>query len=324
MLWNLSSSFTASLRIPLKGSASSLAEVAVLLMAYGTPRSDDEIAPYLTDIRRGQPPSREALEELKQRYRKIGGRSPLLEITNTQASALQQKLKEDGVQARVYVGMRHWHPYINETVPQILGNGHERLVALPLAPHYSQISIGGYKQALEKALSNSKIRPDFVESWYDNPVFHEAVAEKARSALEKFPAPKEVDVIFTAHSLPERILKTGDPYSSQIQASIQAVANILGLSHWSLAYQSAGMTNEKWLGPDILEELKLRGTGSSVLIVPIGFVSDHLEILYDIDVKAQEFAKSRGLRLVRSESLNASPTFIRALAEIVKARANAR
>jgi ferrochelatase len=290
-------------------------------MAYGTPSSDDEIAPYLADIRRGHPPSPEAVEELKQRYAKIGGRSPLLEITRTQASALQQQLNEGGVEAIVYFGMKHWHPYINETVPKILQDGHERVVALALTPYYSQISIGGYKQALHKALSGSEIRLDFVESWHDNPIFHEAVAEKAGNALNKFPAHERVDVIFTAHSLPERILETGDPYPSQIQTSSQAVADMLGVSHWSLAYQSAGMTNEKWLGPDILEELKSRGAGSNVLIVPIGFVSDHLEILYDIDVKARALAKSRGLTLVRSESLNASPTFIRALAEIVKAKA---
>jgi ferrochelatase len=290
-------------------------------MAYGTPRSDDEIASYLTDIRRGHPPTPEAVEELKQRYRKIGGRSPLLEITRTQASALQQKLNEGGVEAKVYFGMKHWHPYISETVPKILQHGHKRLVALALAPHYSQISIGGYKQALDKVLSESKMRLDFVESWHDNPTFHEAVAEKAGNALKKFPVPEKVDVIFTAHSLPERILETGDPYPSQIQTSSQAVADILRVSHWSLAYQSAGTANEKWLGPDILEELKSRNAGSNVLIVPIGFVSDHLEILYDIDVKAQALAKSRGLTLVRSESLNTSPTFIRALAEIVKARA---
>jgi ferrochelatase len=324
MLWSLLSSCTASLRILHKSSVSNLAGVAVLLMAYGTPNSDDEIAPYLMNIRRGQPPSPDAVGELKQRYRKIGGRSPLLEITNRQASALEQKLNEDGFQASVYVGMKHWHPYINETVPEILRNDHERLVALALAPHYSQISIGGYKQALDKALSDSKIRLDFVESWYDNPLFHEAIAEKARDALNKFPVPEQVDIIFTAHSLPERILEKGNTYSSQVQASSQAVAHILGLSHWSLAYQSAGMTNEKWLGPDLLEELKSRGTGSSVLVVPIGFVSDHLEILYDIDVRAQGLANSRGLTLVRSESLNASPTFIRALAEIVKARVKTR
>jgi ferrochelatase len=261
------------------------------------------------------------VDELKQRYRKIGGLSPLLEITNTQALALQQKLNEDGVPAKVYVGMKHWHPYIHETVPQILHDGHERLVALALAPHYSQISIGGYKQALDKTLSNSTVQLDFVESWYDNPFFHQAVVEKAKDGLNRLPSSPMVDVIFTAHSLPESILEKGDPYPSQVQASSQAVADMLGLSDWSLAYQSAGMTEEKWLGPDLLEELKSRSRGSSVLIVPIGFVSDNLEILYDIDVKAQELAKSRGLNLVRAESLNASPTFIRALAEIVKARA---
>jgi ferrochelatase len=297
-----------------------LVEAAVLLMAYGTPSSEDEIAPYLTGIRRGISPSPQVLAEVRRRYRKIGGRSPLLEITNSQASVLQQKLNDGNVKARVYVGMRHWHPYINDVVPEILRNGHERLVALALAPHYSRISVGGYKQILDEALSNSKMELDFVESWYDNSLFHEAVAEKARAALNKFSASDGVDVIFTAHSLPERVLETGDPYSSQIRASSEAVANMLGLNHWSLAYQSAGMTNEKWLGPDILEALESRHAGSSILIVPIGFVSDHLEILYDIDVEAQEFAKNRGLRLVRSESLNASPTFIRALAAIVKAR----
>jgi ferrochelatase len=299
---------------------SDLVGAAVLLMAYGTPSSEDEIAPYLADIRRGISPSPQVLAEVRQRYRKIGGRSPLLEITNSQASALQQKLNDNNVKARVYVGMRHWHPYINDVVSEILRNGHERLVALVLAPHYSRISAGGYRQILDKALSNSKMELDFVESWYDSQLFHEALAEKARVALSKFSDSDDVDVIFTAHSLPERILETGDPYPSQIRASSEAVANMLGLNHWSLAYQSAGMTNEKWLGPDILEALESRHAGSSILIVPIGFVSDHLEILYDIDVEAQELAKNRGLRLVRSESLNASPTFIRALAAIVKAR----
>jgi ferrochelatase len=314
----------ASPRILQKSSVSSLAGVAVLLMAYGTPSSEDEIAPYLAGIRRGRPPTPREVEELKQRYRMIGGRSPLLEITRTQASGLQQRLKEDGVEARVYFGMKHWHPYINETVQKILQDGYERLVALALTPYYSQMSIGGYKQALDKAFWNSKMCIDFIESWYDNPIFHEAVAEKVRNALDKFPFSANVDLIFTAHSLPERILEKGDPYSHQIQVSSQAVADLLGLGHWSVAYQSAGMTQEKWLGPDILEELKSRSRGSSVLIVPIGFVSDHLEILYDIDVKAQQLAKDVGLKLLRSESLNATPTFIRALAEIVKPRTNAR
>ena len=157
---------------------SSVVEVAVLLMAYGTPSSEEEVAPYLTDIRHGRPPSPEAVEELKQRYRRIGGRSPLLEITNAQASALQEKLNADGLTARVYVGMRHWHPYIKEAAQKILHEGQKKLVALAMAPHYSRLSIGGYKQALDEAISGSSVQVDFVESWCDNPVFHQAVAEK--------------------------------------------------------------------------------------------------------------------------------------------------
>ena len=291
-----------------------------MVMAYGTPSSEEEIAPYLTGIRHGRPPSPEAVEELKQRYKRIGGHSPLLEITNAQASALQEKLNADGLRARVYVGMRHWHPYIKESVQKILQEGQKKLVALALAPHYSRLSIGEYRQALDEAISRSPIRVDFVEGWSDNPVFHQAVAEKAREALSKFPSAANVDVIFTAHSLPERILESNDRYPAQLRASSQAVADLLELNRWSLAYQSAGMTGEKWLGPDLAQELGSHPMGSNILIVPIGFVADHLEILYDIDLEAQEFANHHGLKLVRAESLNASPTLIRALADVVKRR----
>jgi ferrochelatase len=298
-----------------------LVEDAVLLMAYGTPSSEDEIAPYLADIRHGRPSRPEIVEELKQRYQKIGGRSPLLDITIAQGSALQKELDPNGEVVRVRVGMKHWHPYIHEIVPQILRDNPNRIIALALAPHYSQISIGGYRQALNEALSNSSsVRVDFVESWYDNSLFHEAVAEKVRDALRRFPASAKVEVVFTAHSLPERILELNDPYPSQLQASCRAVADLVGLDEWSFAYQSAGMTGEKWLGPDILEKLSSYSSGGNVLVVPIGFVADHLEILYDIDVEAQEFAKGRGLRLIRTASLNTSPTFIQALADVVKRR----
>lgn len=297
-----------------------MAEVAVLVMAYGTPSSEEEVAPYLNGIRRGKSTSPKTVEELRQRYRKIGGRSPLLEITNAQASALEGKLNADGVAARVYVGMKHWHPYIKEVVPKILNEGPQRLIALALTPHYSKTSIGGYKQALHEALSDSSTKLDFIDSWCDNPFFHQAVAQKITDALSKFPASAKVHVVFTAHSLPERTLENNDPYQSQLQSSSQAVAHLCGLNQWSLAYQSAGMKSEKWLGPDLLAELGSSRTGSNVLVVPIGFVADHLEILYDIDVEAQEFAKGHGLKLIRTESLNASPTFIRALADIVKRR----
>jgi ferrochelatase len=304
-----------------------LSAVAVLLMAYGTPRSIDEIEPYLTDIRKGRKPSSQTVEELKERYRKIGGKSPLLEITNEQASALETSLKSRGLDAHVYVGMKHWHPYIREVVPKIVDDGYRRIVALALAPHYSEISVGGYRQALQEALYNvPNVELDFVESWSDNSLFHEAMTKKVKEVLKKLPTSSEIQLVFTAHSLPERILEKNDPYPDQLRSSCQAVATLLNVSDWVLAYQSAGQTDEKWLGPDILEVLaqlssNSNGTGN-VVVVPIGFVSDHLEILYDIDIQAQDFAKTHRLNLVRTESLNATPTFITALVDIVVKRLN--
>lgn len=295
-------------------------------MAYGTPNSEEDMEPYLMDIRRGHKPTEDALEDLTERYRKIGGRSPLLDISNAQASALEKTLNGRGVKARVYVGMKHWHPYIGEVIPRVANDGISRIIALALVPHYSQVSIGGYKQALDQALvAAGNLSVDFVDSWYDHPLFHRAVAEKVSLAMGQFPKSGDVDILFTAHSLPERILDHNDPYPSQLRSSCQAVANMLKLDRWSFAYQSAGQTAEKWLGPDILESLKEiseRGKTINVLVVPIGFVADHLEILYDIDVEAQEFAKAHGLDLRRTESLNTSQTFISALADIALTRAS--
>jgi ferrochelatase len=305
---------------------SKLAEPAVLLMAYGTPEREADIEAYLADIRHGRSSPPAVVEDLKQRYRRIGGHSPLLEITNAQAAALQKTLLAQGVKVRVYVGMKHWHPYIREVVPQILQNNHNRLVALVMAPHYSEMSVGGYRRALDEALGQDNDMPvDFIETWYDNPLFHQAVGEKVTEALQGFPAPAEVQVLFTAHSLPERILEQHDPYPNQLRASCQAVASIMKLDHWSFAYQSAGQTAEKWLGPDILQTLndinqKSKSEKAHVLVVPIGFVADHLEILYDIDIEAREFAQSHGLNLRRTESLNTSPRFITTLANIVSRR----
>jgi len=294
---------------------------AVLLMAYGTPNSMDEIEPYLTDIRRGRKPTVEAIEDLKSRYLKIGGRSPLLEITKAQASALEKQLFSEGVQTRVYFGMKHWHPYIREVVPQIVRDGYNRIIGLVLAPHYSCMSIDGYKQALEEAVAESgRMKLNFVESWYDNPLFHRAIHEKIQHGLGSFGEPEKVDLLFTAHSLPERILTVRDPYPTQLKSSCQSVATLVGRKEWSFAYQSAGRTDEKWLGPNLIQYLRQlkppRGVGG-VLVIPIGFVADHLEILYDIDVEAHEFALSAGLNLKRTESLNTSPMFISALAGIV-------
>jgi ferrochelatase len=293
-------------------------------MAYGTPSSMEDIEPYLTDIRRGHKPTLDAVEDLKGRYRRIGGQSPLLDITRAQASALKQKLCSDGLKTQVYIGMKHWHPYIREVVPQIINDGFERIIALVLAPHYSQMSIGGYEQALEVAVANSgRLDVDFVESWYDHPLFHRALQEKIQTALNQFTTPEKVELLFTAHSLPERILQADDPYPRQLQSSCQSVANLLQRKHWSFAYQSSGRTKEKWLGPDLIDflrELVHQGSLTDVLVVPIGFVADHLEILFDIDVKAKEFAQSNGLNLKRTESMNSNPTFISALADIIQKR----
>jgi ferrochelatase len=301
-----------------------MANTAVLLMAYGTPSSIDEIEPYLTDIRRGRKPTPEAVQDLKNRYIRIGGRSPLLDITSAQASALQSMLASDGLTTRVYIGMKHWHPYIRETIPHIVEDGYDRIIGIALAPHYSTISIGGYKQALEEAVKTSgHLSVDFVESWYDHPLFHKAIQEKIISALGQFTKPEQVQLVFTAHSLPERILTINDPYPNQLQNSCRSVATLLGRNQWSFAYQSAGQTNEKWLGPDIIEYLTTLQDPSNregVLVVPIGFVADHLEILYDIDVEAQAFAQTHGLNLRRTESLNNSPTLISTVADIIHKR----
>ena len=199
-------------------------DLALLLMAYGAPNSEEEIEPYFTDIMRGRKPSPELLQDLKEQYRKIGGRSPLLDITMAQASALEEHLRSNAVNVRVYVGMKHWHPYIREVVPRIIGDGFHRIVALALAPHYSGISIEGYKQALDKSLeATSQVRVHFIDCWYDNPTFHQAVADKVTKALKQFQNSR-TEIIFTAHSLPERILRDNDPYPKQLEASCQSVA----------------------------------------------------------------------------------------------------
>lgn len=292
-------------------------QTAILLMAYGTPGSESEVEPYLTDIRRGRKPTQDQVEDLKRRYRVIGGHSPFLEITRTQASELEKLLRLKGVNVRVFQAMKHWHPYIRETIPEILNLGIRKIVGIVLAPHYSKMSLGGYRDLLQSALRNLQdVSVDFVQSWYDNPLFHTAVATKIANASTKFPSNAVVSVIFSAHSLPERIVAEGDPYPQQLLESCKTVAKLAKIERWSFAYQSASHTCEKWLGPDILDALKLIPAKSNVLLVPIGFVADHLEILYDIDVEAQTVAHSLGINLQRTESLNADPKFILALADI--------
>ena len=318
------------------------APVGVLLMAYGTPNTPDEIEPYYTDVRGGRPPTPQLLAELQERYRRVGGRTPLLEISRAEAAGLQQALDADHPgHFRVYLGMKHWHPYLEEPVRQMEAGGVREAIAVALAPHYSRISIGGYIERIEKAQAKlarerqemtgsgeaaaaQPTRFTYVESWHDEPLFWEALAGRVREAWAAKFADDErerVVVIFSAHSLPQRILEWGDPYPRELLATAEGVAGLLGLprDRWDFAFQSAGRTPEPWLGPDILtkiRELAERGE-RSLLVCPVGFISDHLEILYDIDIECQQLASDLGIHLERIEMLNARPSLIAALKAVV-------
>jgi ferrochelatase len=281
---------------------------AVILMAYGSPATADDIRPYLEDIRGARPVSDEAVAELAERYRRIGGRSPLDEVTEAQRSALERELG-----LPVFVGMKHWRPRIAEAVERALESEATRVIGVVLAPHYSRMSVGEYRDRLEAALDGRDAELVLVESWHDDPAFVEVVADRVRGT--------DAWVVFTAHSLPKRILASGDPYREQLLETSRLVAQRAGLGdRWSFAFQSASPTGEPWLGPDILEELeRLAGEGvGKVLVAPVGFVSDHLEILWDLDVEAREKAEELGLELERIESLNDDPAFVRALVGLVR------
>jgi ferrochelatase len=281
-------------------------EDAVLLMAYGSPSSPEDVRPYLEDVRGGRPVSDEAVAELAGRYRRIGGRSPLDEVTEAQRAALERELGMP-----VFVGMKHWRPRIAEAVDAALAGGASTVIGVVLAPHYSRLSVGEYRERLEAAL-DGRAELVLVESWHDEPAFVDVVADRLQST--------DAWVVFTAHSLPERILADGDPYRQQLLETSQLVAERAGLEQWSFAFQSASATGEPWLGPDVLDELeRLSADGvRKVLVAPVGFVSDHLEILWDLDVEAREKADELGLELARMESLNDDPEFIRALAGVVR------
>ena len=302
--------------------------IGVLLMAYGGPDSLDDVEPYLLDIRGGRPTPSDLVEEIRERYALIGGRSPILEITKQQAEALEKHLNQAGeTRFRTYIGMRHWQPRIREAVAQMAQDGIEKAVAVVMAPHYSQMSIGAYFKRLDEALEDLGVNIIFnrIESWHNHPGFISALAEKATRALARFAndgAEGLPKVIFSAHSLPTRILDWGDPYDAQLRETAKLVAEQLSLppDRWLFCYQSAGRSAEPWLGPQIEEVIvELAQAGEQrLLVVPVGFVCDHVEILYDLDIEARQLAEAHGARLERSESLNASPVFIAALADIVR------
>ena len=286
----------------------------VLLLAHGTPESLDQMPEYLTRVRGGRPPSPALVEEMRHNYAAIGGRSPLTERTREQAAALARAL---GDGTPVFVGMRNWAPLVKEAIDDARAAGVRALVAVPLAPQYSTLSVDKYREAVEAARP-SGIAVRFVESWHDHPGLLDAFAERVRAALARgtFDA-----VVFTAHSLPARVIEAGDPYATQVRATAAGVAARAGLAGYRQAWQSAGRTAEPWLTPTLEQELQaLAGEGARrVLVVPIGFVCDHTEVLFDIDVQARAAAEALGIELVRTESLNDSPRFVAALADLVRA-----
>lgn len=300
--------------------------IGVLLMAYGTPRSLDEVEAYFTHIRRGRKPSAEEVEELKERYREIGGVSPLYEITEAQAKGLQDALdrKAPG-RFKVYLAMKHSPPFIPEVAKQMVGDGVRNIVALVLAPHESVMIIDDYMRYARDILgAQPDVKTHVIRTWHLNANYLSALEGRIRRELAAFPRPgaDHTMVLFTAHSLPEKILDRQDPYPTRLEENAHALADRLSLPHWRRAYQSAGKTSFPWLGPDLLEvldEAKDQGY-SQVLVVPIGFVADHLEVFYDIDLEGQEKARELGLALRRTESLNTDPEFLEGLAvEVLQA-----
>lgn len=298
---------------------------AVLLMAYGTPETPEQVEPYFTHIRGGRAPSAAAVARLRDKYERVGGATPLLAITRDTATALEAALAEAGVPHRVYVGMKHWHPYIADVLQEMARDGVESFTAIALAPHYSRMSIGDYRKYIEAgaAAAGRDFDVTLVERWHDRPEFIEMMAQLVRDGLAQFDAAgrDDVAVVFSAHSLPERIRTWGDPYEEELLDSSRRVAAAVGLRDWRFAWQSAGETADPWLGPDILDFLEtLQGEGvRNVLQVPIGFVSEHLEILWDIDHEAKTKARALGMTLHRTALPNASAPLVRAVAAAVLA-----
>jgi ferrochelatase len=296
-----------------------MSETAVLMMAYGTPRDIDDVEGYYTDIRNGRPPPPELLEELKDRYRAIGGKSPLLEITRAQV---------DGVQARLetstYLGMKHAPPRIPDAVTEIASAGATRVVGLVLAPHYSAMSVGDYERRVRLAADETGWDGtiDMIESWHLEPGFVDLLCERVDYAMRTLTKDvrRDTTVVFTAHSLPERILRTGDPYADQLRETGETVASKMGLDSWQIGWQSAGRTKDPWIGPDILDVISDLAAQEKrgIVVCPCGFVSDHLEVLYDVDIECKRAAAAHGLELERTASLNDDPAFLDVLATVVR------
>jgi len=294
---------------------------AVILLAHGAPDKLEDIPEFLLHVREGRKLPDTAVQEIVRRYSLIGGTSPLLCHTMQQADMLAEALAHP-----VYIGMRNWKPFIAETIRKMADEGVERALALCLTPHNSRTSIGLYKKRLDEAVQKNapQLQVDFIESWHNHPMLIQAFMEKVviGKAQAEAAAGGPVPVVFTAHSVPEKTISGGDPYADQVRETARLIAEAIGLENYRIAFQSQGMTADPWIGPRVesqIDEIAAQG-GRHVLLAPIGFVCDHIEILYDIDVHFREYGQSKGVTVHRTESLNDSPLFIKALTEIVSNR----
>lgn len=301
--------------------------IGVLVMAYGGPNSLAEIPGYLADIREGRPTTPAVLEEITNNYRQIGGKSPLLEFSTRQMDCVAERLEEmvPG-RFRFYLGMRHWSPWIEDVVGQMIEDGIERAVSIVLAPHYSKLSVAKYQAKIADGLEMYRGDIDFehITDYHTAEGLIQALANRVQMGLERWPESErqKVHLILSAHSLPVRIIAMDDPYDEQLRETARLVAERAGLpdARWSWSYQSAGRSPEAWLGPQIQEQIPaLAAQGiRDIISIPVGFVSDHVEILYDIDIQAQAVAKEVGVRLERPPALNDDPLFIGALVEEIE------
>lgn len=303
-------------------------KIGVLVMSYGTPESLDQVEAYYTHIRRGHPPTEEQLKELKDRYEAVvGGVFPLRANTDNQVEALQETLNrlsgDSGYEFVCYQGLKHAAPFIEDGVDKMAQDGIKEAIGIVLAPHYSVMSVGGYIKRAETKSSEAGISMNFIHSYHTHPKLIEAFANRVSSKLELFKeagAERDmVKVLFSAHSLPAKILEMGDPYRDQLLETSREVARKAGVSNWQFTWQSAGRTSDPWLGPDILDTLHdlSKEQMEDILVAPVGFVSDHLEVLYDLDIEAKTVAKELDMRLERIDSLNTDPLYMETLSEMI-------
>lgn len=303
-------------------------QIGLLVMAYGTPRSPEEIEPYYTHIRRGHKPPSELLEDLKHRYEMIGGVSPLARITEEQASSLEKELnaRANGKEFKVYLGLKHTTPFIEDAVQQMHEDGIQEAVSIVLAPHYSTFSVKSYNgRAKEEAQKLGRPVIHSVDSWYTEPKFVSYWATQLKKTFSFIPIEeqKKTVVIFSAHSLPEKILRVGDPYPNQLEESAHLIAEEANIPHYAIGWQSAGNTPDPWIGPDVQDltrELHEKDGYTSFVYCPVGFVSDHLEVLYDNDYECKLVTDEIGAQYYRPEMPNAKPEFIDGLADVIEKR----